>query len=97
MPVDLLLDSDFDLLIQDGDLVAGDATRQHQALLLLTEKGENREFPTRGVGLQSWMNDDVSFQDVKREIKREFERDGMKVEQVSASGSGLQVEGRYNE
>lgn len=94
MPTDILLDGTLDLLIQSGDLVAGEATRQHQTLLLLTEKGENREFPTRGVGVRSWQNDDAPGNLLGR-IKREFEADGMTVKQVSGTGYQVQVEGEY--
>jgi hypothetical protein len=94
MPTDILLDNSLDLLIQDGDLVSGEATRQHQTLLLLTEKGENREFPTRGVGIRQWQNDDVPG-NLLGQIKREFEADGMTVLQVSGNGTQVQVEGEY--
>lgn len=83
MPTDLLLDAVFSILIEDGDFVPGESTRQHQVLLLYTEKGENREFPTRGVGLRSWLLDERPG-DLNAQIKREFEADGMRVLSVQA-------------
>lgn len=95
MPVDLLLDDNFDILIQNGDLVAGESTRQHQILLLLSEKGEWREFPLRGVGLRSWLLDD-QVGDLNAQIKREFEADGQTVSLVKTLANGnIQVEGVY--
>lgn len=95
MPVDLLLDDNFDILIQNGDLVAGESTRQHQSLLLLSEKGEWREFPLRGVGLRSWLLDD-QVGDLNAAIKREFEADGQTVSLVKTLANGnIQVEGVY--
>ena len=96
MPVDILIDiaNAYDLRIEDGDLVSGESTRQHQALLLLTEKGENREFPARGIGLQSWLNDDRSG-DLNAAIKREFERDGMKVISIRGTIENLTTEAVY--
>ena len=94
MPVDILLNDSFDALITGGDFVSGESTRQHQKLLLLVERGEVREFPTRGVGLQSWLNDDTSG-NLNAAIKREYEIDGMKVIGVKGSATNLQVEAVY--
>lgn len=96
MPIDILLDSNFDILIENGDLVLGECTRQNQALLLYAEKGEIREFPTRGVGLRSWLLDDRNG-DLNSQIKREFEADGMTVLQVKAKGDTITTEAVYNE
>lgn len=100
MPNDILLDEDdLDLKFEDGDLVIGESTRQHQRLILLSAKGEIREFPTRGVGIFDWTLDD-SPGDLNSEIKRQFELDGMTVQQVKArvTSSGLnslQIEAVY--
>lgn len=98
MPVDLLLTEVFDILIEDGDFVPGESTRQHQTLLLYAEKGELREFPTRGVGIRSWLLDERPG-DLNARIKREYETDGMRVLLVKASanldGANLTVEAVY--
>lgn len=99
MPNDILLDSDFDLLFSDGDLVVGESTQQHQQLLLLCEKGEIREFPTAGVGLNSYMLDD-NVGSLNGEIKRQFEKDGMKVDLVKSRVAGgnlssLEIQASY--
>lgn len=99
MPLDLKLTEDFDLLFKDGDLVIGESSRQHQTLLLLSHKGEWREFPAVGVGLARWLNDEESG-DLNARIKREFEADGMKIQQVKSRRDGnrlsqLQIEGTY--
>lgn len=97
MPNDILLNkSTNDLVIQNGDLVIGESTRQHQQLLLLFEKGDLIEFPTHGVGTRSWINDDVSFADLKAEIKREFERDGMRVTKIAVSSQTITTEANYD-
>ena len=94
--LDILLDTSFDLQITGGDFVSGESARQHQQLLLLIEKGELREFPTRGVGAQSWLLDDIQAGDFNAAVKREFEADGMKVLRVSGSQPGkLTIEAFY--
>lgn len=95
MPNDILLDDDFDLLLLNGDMVIGEATRQHQALLLLTSPGELREFPMRGVGLQHWLLDDTAKGDVTRRIKQEFEADGMTVVRIRYNGDNVTTEASY--
>lgn len=96
MPFDILIDEDGDLLFKDGDLVIGESTRQHQKLLLLIEKGELRQFPTHCVGVRTWINDDVNFADLKLEIKREFERDGMTVSKITLNSQVVQTEASYD-
>ncbi len=82
MPYDILLDGDFDLAFVDGDFAIGESTRQHQNLILISEPGEWREFPTCGVGMQSRLLGDNPGE-VLGIIKRQFEADGMKVLQVN--------------
>ena len=93
---DLLLNQGFDLAIEGGDLVVGESTRQHQQLLLLLGKGELRQFPLRGVGLRSYLNDDVTIGSVNSLVKREFEADGMTVRRISSLPSGaLNIDALY--
>lgn len=91
---DILLGINFDLSFSNGDFAIGESTRQHQNLLLLVEKGEIREFPTRGVGTQSWLLDE-SPGDYNAEVKREFEKDGMTVLKVRGGVENLQIEAVY--
>jgi hypothetical protein len=81
MPNDILLDGDFDLAFVDGDFAIGESTRQHQNLILISEPGEWREFPTVGVGIRSKLLGDNPGE-VVSEIKRQFEGDGMRVTTV---------------
>lgn len=92
---DLILDTDYDIKIANGDFVKGESTRQHQSLLILTEKGELREFPKQGVGAQSWLLDDVNFGDFNAEVKRQYEADGMKVVAIKGRNTNLQIEAFY--
>ena len=87
MPLDYLSDENGDLLFQDGDLVVGESTLQHQEDLLMTGKGEWREDPTIGVGLLDWLDDDA-LGDLPSVIGEEFERDGMSVKNVTVTESG---------
>lgn len=79
---DILLDENYDLQIKDGDFVIGESTQQHQALLLMTNKGSWRPVPWIGVGLSNYLLDDDSLLDLQSEIQKQFELDGMRVQQV---------------
>jgi hypothetical protein len=76
---DLLLDSNFDVLIENGDLVYGESTRQHQELLILTQHGEWRESPMVGIGAATWLDDELNGANLAAAIKAGFEGDGMTV------------------
>jgi hypothetical protein len=91
---DFLIDVDFDLLLSSGDLVIGQSDLQHQELLLLIEKGTNKEFPTRGVGIQTQILDEKA-EVLKSRIKREFELDGMKVKKIKITNGEFQLEAHY--
>jgi hypothetical protein len=91
---DILLDGSFDLAFADGDLSVGESTLQHQQLLLLSAKGEWREFPTRGVNLRSWLLNEQAG-NLNGEIKREFTADGMTVKSVNARGGKINVVAAY--
>lgn len=81
MPLDYTQDADFDLVIRDGDLVGGESTTQHQHDLLLAHPGEWRLYPTVGVGITRYFNDDL-FGDLKSAVRRQFEADGMQIERL---------------
>lgn len=74
-------------LLFDGDLVLHDATNIHQQDILLAAKGHYRQFPDVGVDLGSWIEDDANG-DLAFEIRREFEKDGMKVERLKVLENG---------
>lgn len=97
LDIRLNTDGDFDLQIADGDLVVGDATGQHQKLLLLIEKGENREFPLTGVGVSRLILDELSAFEINSLVKTEFENDGMTLEQIRVvNNQSFYVNARYD-
>lgn len=77
---DILSGQDGDLLCEDGDLVIGDGTVQHQADLIASQKGEYKQDPLVGVGAEMFLLDDQY--DLLREIRAQFERDGMQVDSI---------------
>ena len=96
MPVqDYLLDTSYDLSIDGGDFVIGESTSQHQQILLLSEKGEIRQYPRTGIGLNSFLNDE-SGSDLYAEIQKQFEADGMIIKTLSITEDGqVKVDAQY--
>jgi hypothetical protein len=93
---DILLDSDFDVLLKDGDFVIGDATYQNQAVLLKDSPGEVKQFPTAGVGMEAFLLDENPAL-LLREIRSQFTKDGMQVSKVSISPDGeLDIKANYS-
>lgn len=83
---DLMLDeNDMDLAINNGDLDLGESTQQHQRDLLVAEPGDFKESPAIGVGILTQLLDDQQPDQMRRQITREFEKDGMKINHMNLS------------
>lgn len=92
---DLLLDDELDLKIQGGDLVKGESTLQHQALLLLTHSGEWRANPTVGAALDTYLLDEVGPDELRQQIRRQFALDGMAVGRIEVTDGQPEIEASY--
>lgn len=71
---DILLDENFDLLIQDGDIVLGNGAPQSAQLVFLSHKGEFKNHPLLGFGASRWLKKskiekDGFLQSLKRHLK----------------------------
>lgn len=93
----ILLTDDFDLdidVVRDADglilsgLKIGDVTAQNQRIIILAEKGEIKEAPLLGVGLNSFLDHDEPSE-LLREIRINLREDGQKVNKL-----GFNVEGK---
>lgn len=91
---DILLDTNHDLRIENGDFVIGTSDFQHQELLLQTFKGEWKENPTIAVGAAGFLKDN-DIQGLAAEIKQEFERDGMTVNGIEFTEEKIKVDAIY--
>lgn len=92
---DIILDNNKDLSIVNGDFDIGYGDTQHQLLIVLSEKGEFKEFPEVGVGIQSMLHDE-QYEDLILEIKRQLEYDGMTVNDIEFTAEGkLDIKGKY--
>ena len=80
-------------LIVSG-LTVGDTLYQNQYIILNAQKGEFKENPTLGVGINDMANDD-DLNEWKKAIREEFAKDGLKVDQLSISTTGMEIKADY--
>lgn len=81
MPTDYLHDGNDDLMIANGDFVTGESTKQHQSLLVRLKKGELRQYPKTGVGIEDFLQDENPG-DAHPEIQKQLEADGMVIRDI---------------
>lgn len=60
MAKDLLEDNNGDLSILNGDLEVGFSDEQHQADLLVAFKGEYKQYPLMGIGIENYLASPIS-------------------------------------
>ncbi|KAF0203155.1 MAG: hypothetical protein FD170_1427 [Bacteroidetes bacterium] len=93
---DILLDENYDLLIEGGDFVVGDCLNQQVALLLLASKGNIRSAPNNGVGLPEYLLGEDNDQ-LNAEIRLEFKKDNLKVRKIMITSTKLTVDAEHGD
>lgn len=92
---DILLDQNNDVKFENGDLVIGDATNQNQLQIIAANKGQYKENPGIGVGIDALLNSE-DLNEVLIEVKKNLEYDGMRVDNVRFEPKGkLIVDAKY--
>jgi len=77
MRTDILLNKDtFDLEDLGEEWDEGESDEQHVELLVLLQKGELKEFPFVGFGIETKLNGVINKQKFIRDLKVELESDG---------------------
>lgn len=92
---DILLDTNSDLQIINGDFVCGQSDGQNQVLLLATDKGEWKENPTVGVGLFGFLEDEGPA-NLFSEIRAQFTADGLTINELKVlPDNKLGIDAKY--
>ena len=86
--IDIKMDGDGDLDFTGGDLNFVESTAAHQEDLILSGKGDFKEFPTVGVDAFSYL-DGEGFGDLMNEISAQFSQDGMQVNSLKMGSDGV--------
>lgn len=75
-------------------LQVGDTLRQNQALILVLHKGELKERPSTGCGIEDMLLDDDPMY-WRSLIREQLEMDGQKVNKVAVTRTGIKIEATY--
>lgn len=100
---DILLDSDFDLLIVNGDFAIGDGIDQEIALLINTWVGHWKQNPLLGVGITQHLNSSGQGPTIIRNIGVALDTDKIIIDALIVDDTNLEapgaifVEGHRNE
>lgn len=92
---DIMIDDEFDLLVESGDFVTDESTIQHHKCLLVANKGNYLQNPGVGVGLFENINNDENTDSIKKEIQRVFEADGMTIVSITIKDDDITVKANY--
>lgn len=85
-----------DLLIRGGDFVLTESTSQHEKDILIADKGQYKAFPTVGVGIDSWLNEDGGYVELSKVIQEQLEADGMRIgKMVIKSIDEIEINSEY--
>lgn len=78
MRKDILLNEAGDLLIEDGDFTVGQSDMQHVEHIIALAKGEFKEFPLLGFGVENYLKTNTEPLEFKRDLKVQLEYDNYK-------------------
>jgi hypothetical protein len=91
---DILIDINYDMLITNGDIAIGEATYQHVYLILSSQKGEWKQYPLLGVGIEDKLGDnDTNYW--KYLIRSELRKDGLEIDRLDISDDQLIINAKY--
>lgn len=92
--IDILQGPDGDIELIGGDITYDESTGQHKADILLADKGHFKETPVAGVGTANFINE-TDPEEFYRTVRKELERDGMKVKKIRITGGQLEIDANY--
>jgi hypothetical protein len=101
--IGIQLNADYDLNIHvrrdaNGKIISGltigDVTFQNQAMILKAQKGEFKENPTVGVGLENIVNDH-DFRLWKKEVAEQIEADGQQIDRLVINATEFILDAKY--
>lgn len=93
----ILLNTDIgDILIDNSSrlMVIGDIATQNAKLIIEANKGELKEQPMRGVGLDSFA-EGHTVERLVREIRREFFFEGLQISSLRINEQGIELDVNY--
>lgn len=91
---DLILDSDNDLKIVNGDFAIGDNLVQRQQLIIQSAKNDWKQYPEMGVGMDMFLEDE-DYASLFAEVREQFRLDGMVLTHIGFDDEGnIHIDGK---
>jgi hypothetical protein len=90
--IDIILDTDYDLTIQNGDFFIDDANQQHIEQILIADKGWWSQNPFLGVNIRSQINGTIDNKFLQK-VRLNLEADNFKVKTVKFTDK-LEIEAK---
>jgi hypothetical protein len=89
-------DTTHDLKIRERGIAVGETTEQNQYLILATHRGEWKQYPSLGVGIGDYTNDnDTDF--LRHSILENFRMDGLAVSSIKFAHGGIEITADYKQ
>jgi hypothetical protein len=82
MAKDILLDKDFDLLIENGDFVIGDSEAQEVGIILSISTGELKSDPLIGANLIQFIRGNASKDTIEKHVRAQLELDDKDYDEI---------------
>lgn len=92
--IDIAQSPDGDISLESGDIAYSESTGQHKADILIADKGHYKETPAAGVGAANFINE-TDPEEFYRTVRKELERDGMKVKKIRITNGELEIDANY--
>ncbi len=89
---DIILDENFDLVIENGDFKISNSDMQHIELICITDVGHWKQSPLLGVGIMKYIASSGQQDALKRAINIQLASDGYKVNQILLKGTNEDFE-----
>ena len=88
---DLLIDTNYDLIVLNGDLSFGESTRQEIDLICATNKRDWGQDPSIGLGFVNYINapDTGNSRDLQVELRKQLGADGLTNIQITVQNGVL--------
>ena len=94
MASDILI-SNNDFIIENGDFKVGISDFQHFQVIINSQKGEFKQFPIIGVGIESYLNSNSSEQEIIGLIRDNLTLDKVKIVNISFKDKVLNLDANY--
>ncbi|MBW7848331.1 MAG: hypothetical protein H3C41_09660 [Bacteroidales bacterium] len=76
---DIMINEAYDIAIESGDFVIGENLNQQVVCLLAANKGDYKQAPGMGVGLDNYLLDDEDQTAMNREFRVQAAKEGLRV------------------